>query len=64
MKNNFIESVNNAVESDISNSIINISFSELQNINNYRLSYFDIVDKSFNLEREENSSRKNKHVVD
>lgn len=64
LKNNFIESVNNAVESDISNSIINISFSELQNINNYRLSYFDIVDKSFNLEREENSSRKNKHVVD
>lgn len=64
LKSNFIESVNNVYESDISNSMINISFSSLQDIYNYRLSYFDIVDKYLSQEKEEIISTKNKNIVD
>lgn len=45
LKNNFIESVNNFKSSITSNWLINLSFIWINNVNNYRLSYYDIVDK-------------------
>ena len=60
----YIEAVNNAHESDIWNSIVNLSFDTLQNIYNYRMTYFDIVDKHRNLKRDEIEPRRNKNIVD
>ena len=60
----FIEAVNNLYESDISSWMVSLSFSPLQNIYNYRLTYYDIVDKYLNPDREEINTYKNKNIVD
>ncbi|RKW20498.1 VCBS repeat-containing protein [Candidatus Gracilibacteria bacterium] len=60
----FIEAVNNLYESDISSGMVSLSFSPLQNIYNYRLTYYDIVDKYLNPDREEINTYKNKNIVD
>jgi hypothetical protein len=44
--------------------MVSLSFSPLQNIYNYRLTYYDIVDKYLNPEREEINTYKNKNIVD
>lgn len=49
----YLESVNNVVESAVSSSIINVWFKSIENINNYRLSSYTLVDKFLN---EENTS--------
>lgn len=64
LKTDFIESVNNATETTISNKMINISFSSLKNIYNYRLSFYDIIDKSLNKKRDETDINKNLNIID
>lgn len=63
-ENKFLESVNNAYESDISSWLININFKALENVYNYRLSFYDIIDKHHNPFREEIDLYKNKHIID
>lgn len=64
LKWNFIEAVNNGYEADIANSIINLNFSALKDIYNYRLTYFNIIDKYLNPERDEINLTKNKNIID
>ncbi|PID87581.1 hypothetical protein CSB07_00690 [Candidatus Gracilibacteria bacterium] len=60
----FLESVNDPEEISISSSILNISFSSIKDVYNYRLSYYDIIDKYFRLTEEELSNYKRENIVD
>ncbi|MDD2907859.1 MAG: VCBS repeat-containing protein [Candidatus Gracilibacteria bacterium] len=44
----YISAVNNAKSNTSTSSFINISFSGIKNINNYRLSFYNVVDKFLN----------------
>lgn len=48
IENDFISSVNSFRETTPSNNLINLSFLKTQNIDNYRLSFYSIVDKFLN----------------
>lgn len=48
----YIQSVNNVFESNISSWIFNVSFKAVENINNYRLSFYTLVDKLLNEDNE------------
>ncbi len=61
--NKFLEAINNPRE-NISSTSVNIDFSWIMWIYNYRLSYYDIIDKFFREDEREENFIKRKNIVD
>jgi hypothetical protein len=65
IKGNFIEAVNNFASYITSSSLINVTFQALQGVNNYRLGFYDVVDKYFNEENDSYTPKyRKKRIID
>jgi hypothetical protein len=61
----FIEAPNNFTSYVSTNQIINVSFSSTPNVYNYKLSFYDVVDKFWNEENPSYTPRfRKKQIVD